>query len=224
MFLPLATASGQTFAGTSPNSTTYEPVEEGGSNGQQGSDRFVASGSLNAHLAVTPLATFGPFRVLNPQRAALVAETDARSPRALAAMLKAFPGIIVLEMVECPGTEDDNANLRLGRMIRHAGIDTYVPAGGSVRSGAVELFLAGTHRRAESQAEFAVHSWKDDQGREPADFAPNDPVNQAYVTYYEEMGMSDDQAKAFYAMTNSVRNSAARWLTAADMKHYAAFD
>jgi len=51
-------------------------------------------------------------------------------------MLNAYPGIRTIEFVECPGTLDDVANLQLGRMIRARGLDTDVPDGGSVRSGA----------------------------------------------------------------------------------------
>ena len=68
----------------------------------------------------------------------------------------AFAGLDPVTLVEW--TEDDGANLRLGRMIRARGIATYVPAGGSVRSGGVELFLAGARRFADPDAEFAVHA------------------------------------------------------------------
>jgi len=166
------------------------------------------------------LARYGPFRVLDPTRAALVGMTDSHSPAQFAAMLRAFPGITLIEMIECPGTEDDRANLRLGRMIRARGIATLVPAGGSVRSGAVELFLAGARRIADPAAEFAVHSWADEEGREAADYPPDAPENRAYIDYYREMGMAPGQAQAFYAMTNSVPFSDARWLTGAEMARW----
>ena len=143
------------------------------------------------------------------------------TPRQFAQMLLAYPRLRTIEMVECPGTSDDTANLRLGRMIRHAGLDTHVPPGGSVRSGAVELFLAGNRRSADPDAEFAVHAWLDADGREPQDFPPSDPVNQSYLAYYREMGLSDEQAQRFYAMTNSVPHEAARWLSEAEFARYA---
>src|SRR3546814_10235953 len=65
-------------------------------------------------------------------------------------------------MIDCPGSLDEEANLALARAIRRAGMETVVPAGGSVRSGAVELWLAGTVRRAAPDAEFGVHSWADE--------------------------------------------------------------
>lgn len=186
-----------------------------------GSGRFVAS-----RPAAVPrgIASYGPFRVLDDGRAALVDVTDERSPAAFAAMLAAHPGIRTLELVECPGTEEDRANLRLGRMIRARGIDTHVPRGGSVRSGAVELFLAGLHHRADPGAEFAVHAWADEDGREPKDYPRDAPENRAYLDYYHEMGMTPTEARAFYDMTNSVPNASAKWLDTAQMGQWVRYD
>ena len=186
-----------------------------------GSERFVAS-----HAVEVPhgIAQFGPFRVLDGSHAALVDVTDERSPAAFARMLAAWPGLTTLEMIECPGTEDDKANLRLGRMIHARGMATHVPAGGSVRSGAVELFLAGGRRIADRGAEFAVHAWADNEGREATDYAADAPENQAYLTYYREMGMTAIEARAFYDMTNSVPNARAKWMNAAQMALWVRLD
>ncbi len=165
---------------------------------------------------------YGPFQVLDGKRAALLGTTDTLSPRHFAQMLSEHPGIEVLEMIEAPGTRDDIANLKLGRMIREKGIATHVPAGGSVRSGAVELFLAGAERKVAEGAQFAVHSWMDTYGRQPEDFAPDAPENRLYLDYYRDMGMSEDQAEAFYAMTNSVPHQSALWLDAVDMRGWIA--
>ncbi len=196
---------------------SFESTDETGGGGE----RFVRT-----DVAAVPqgIAAFGPFRVLGQTRAALVGVTDARSPAAFAAMLNAFPQIALLEMVECPGTEDDRANLRLGRMIRAAGLETRVPAGGSVRSGGVELFLAGKRRVADPEAEFAVHAWADVDGREASDYAASAPENAKYLAYYRQMGMSDGEARAFYAMTNSVPHDSARWLDGTEMARWVRLD
>jgi hypothetical protein len=165
-------------------------------------------------------AAYGPFRVLDERRAALTGITDGASPTQFAAMLRDHPQIATLEMLDCPGTLDDLANLELGRMIRHAGLATHVPAGGSVRSGAVELFFAGTIRRIDDGAEFAVHAWEDEAGLEATDFAADAPENRKYLAYYHEMGMDAGQAAAFYAMTNSVPFERALWLDAAEMRRW----
>jgi hypothetical protein len=181
---------------------------------EDGAERWVAS----AETALPDGPAYGPFRVLDDRRAALVDVTDAASPGEFQAMLRDHPGIAAIEMIECPGTDDDTANLALGRLIRAAGISTHVPAGGSVRSGAVELFLAGRTRRIDDGAEFAVHAWRDSDGREPGDFAADSPVNRAYLEYYRQMGLAD--AQGFYDMTNAVPNADARWLTAQDMRRW----
>ena len=111
---------------------------------------------------------------------------------------------------------------RCRRMIRAAGITTHVPKGGSVRSGAVELFLAGAQRRIDDGAEFAVHSWIDDTGHQARHYTADAPENRKYLNYYREMGMGDAQSRAFYAMTNSVPFESARWLGAAEMRRWVA--
>lgn len=191
-----------------------------------GSRRYVdlKAGSMvvKAPPVSTGIAAYGPFRVLDDRRAALVGATDSLSPRDFALMLRDFPNIAALEMIECPGTDDDRANLHLGRLIRGAELTTVVPQGGSVRSGAVELFLAGARREMAADAEFAVHAWMDELGRGPADFSMNAEQNRIYLDYYREMGMADAEARAFYAMTNSVVNEDAKWMTGSEMGQWVA--
>lgn len=165
----------------------------------------------------TMIARYGPFVVTSATSAAMMGPTDTASPAQFDAMLRDFPQLALLEMVEAPGTSNDIANLAVGRRIREAGIATHVPAGGSVRSGAVELFLAGATRTMEQGAQFAVHSWLDSHGREADDFTADHPAHRLYIDYYLEMGMSEDRARGFYAMTNSVPHSQALWLGAADL-------
>ena len=168
------------------------------------------------------LAQYGPFLVTGPTSATMVGSTNRHSPRDFDAMLRDFPGIETLEMVEAPGTSNDIANLAVGRKIRAHGIATHVPRGGSVRSGAVELFLAGTHRTIADGATFAVHAWLDNHGREATDFAPGHPAHRLYLDYYREMGLSAEQAERFYAMTNSVPHAEALWLSSDDMRGWIA--
>lgn len=162
-----------------------------------GASRFVSP--FHARAERSAIAAYGPFRVLDPRTVALVGITDELTPAAFRAMLRDYPGLATLAFVECPGTHDDRANLALGRMIRAAGLAAWVPDGGSVRSGAVELVLAGTILRIDDGAEFAVHAWEDDTGYEASDYAPDSPENRKYLAYYREMGMEPQAAEAFYA-------------------------
>ena len=180
-----------------------------------GAERFVTSRPAEPSVA---LGSYGPFRVIDDRTAEMVGVTNQHSPRQFAAMLNDYPSLATLKLVEAPGTDDDRANLKVGRMIRAAGLETHVPARGSVRSGAVELFLAGSTRRIDEGAEFAVHSWRDANGRQPQDFAMTAPENRIYLDYYRDMGMDAGEARAFYDMTNSVAFTDAKWLTAQDMR------
>jgi hypothetical protein len=207
--LTLAPVGGHAFTSVSVETEVYEWVEE----------------AQTATIApVKASASFGPFRVVAPDRAILDGSIESETPAQFSAMLRAYPAIRQIDMVDCPGTGDDEANLALARMVRRAGIATYVPAGGSVRSGGVELFLAGAKRSAAPEAEFAVHSWLDEDGMEPDDYADTDPVNREYVDYYREMGMSADKAKAFYALTNSVPHDEVLYLKSLDIAAYIPLD
>lgn len=179
-----------------------------------------ADRTIAARRARTPtaIAAYGPFRVIDATRAVLVGVTGPATPAQFKAMLRDYPGLKRLDFLEGPGTDDDRANLATGRLIRAAGLETHVPADGSVRSGAVELFLAGKIRSIEDGAEFAVHSWLDESGLEADDYAADSPEHLTYLQYYREMGMDEGQARAFYDMTNSAPHMSALWLTAQDMR------
>lgn len=169
-------------------------------------------------------ARFGPFAVIDDQTVRMAGDVDGSTPRAFAAMLAAFPHLHRIEMVDCPGSLDEEANLILARAIRRAGMETIVPQGGSVRSGAVELFLAGVKRSAAPDAEFGVHSWQDENGYEANDYPASDPVHAEYLSYYEEMGLDPAKAQAFYALTNSTPFDHVRYLSRDDMAQFVALN
>lgn len=168
----------------------------------------------------TVLGEYGPFRVVAPYKAEMYGTVDSYTPQRFRQMMQHFPGIKRIEMIDCDGSVDEEANLNLARMIRRAGISTHVPANGSVRSGAVELFLSGVSNTADPGAEFVVHSWMDEDGMEAKDYPANDPVHAEYLDYYQEMGVPADKARAFYALTNSVPFSGQLKLSRNDLAQY----
>ena len=187
---------------------------------QVGRRRRLAEVALVAD-AITPsraaLASYGPFHLVSADTVEMIGTVDSATPRQFAALLAAHPAVRRLVMVDCPGSVDEAANHVLARAVRRAGLETMVPDGGSVRSGAVDLFLAGVRRRAALSAEFGVHSWRDEDGYEARDFPADDPVHAEYLGYYREMGMDDAAARRFYALTNSVGFDDVRYLGARDM-------
>ena len=175
----------------------------------------------------TPVAAifgqFGPFRVIAPDTVEMTGTVDSYTPAIFRKMLDQYPGIRLIQMLDCDGSVDEEANLKLARMIRHAGINTNVPAHGSVRSGAVDLFLAGVRRTAAPDAEFIVHSWMDENGLEAEDYPVNDPVHAEYLDYYAEMGVPILTAKAFYAFSISVPFSGQLRMSRRDLTRFQFF-
>jgi hypothetical protein len=199
-----------------PVELTYsEQVEE--DEPAKGLQRFAEIDVDGVRPSSAPIASYGPFHVLRDGTVEMIGTVDSDTPAAFAALRRAHPQARRLVMRECPGSVDEHANLLLARAVRRAGFDTHVPEGGSVRSGAVELWLAGVRRTADAGAEFGVHSWRDEDGREARDFADSDPVHAEYLGYYREMGMDETMARRFYALTNSVGFDDVRMLSAADM-------
>jgi hypothetical protein len=190
----------------------------------EGAERFIADQFAEVSPSRAPIASFGPFHMVSPTRAELIGSIESETPAQFRALLRAFPALAQIDMIDCPGTGDDEANFALARMVRKAGIATYIPDGGSVRSGGVELFLAGAKRSAAPSAEFAVHSWMDEDGLEADDFAADDPVNLEYIAFYREMGLSETQARAFYALTNSAPHDDALYLGTGDIARYVALN
>ncbi len=166
------------------------------------------------------LGEYGPFRVVAQYKAEMYGTVDSYTPQVFRQMLQHFPGIKRIEMIDGDGSVDEEANLNLARMIRRAGISTHVPANGSIRSGAVELFLSGVTNTADPGAEFIVHNWMDEDGMEANDYPANDPVHAEYLDYYKEMGVPADKARAFYALTNSVPFSGQLKLSRNDLAQY----
>ena len=189
--------------------------------GSVGKARFAEVVTYDDAPAAAPsrraLASYGPFHLVAADTVEMIGTVDSATPRQFAALLSAHPGVRRLVMVDCPGSVDEAANHVLARAVRRAGLETLVPAGGSVRSGAVDLFLAGVRRQAAPSAEFGVHSWRDEDGHEASDFAAGDPVHAEYLGYYREMGLDEGAARRFYALTNSVGFEDVRYLGARDM-------
>ena len=209
MFASLALFAALPFAST----TTVEIVETVW-------EETVWEDVAPAASSVEAIARFGVFHVETPTRAVLIGTVDSASPAHFRAMRRAFPRIDTLVMLDCHGSVNESANLALARAVRRAGIATHVPAGGSVRSGGVELFLAGARRSAEEGAEFLVHSWRDEDGLEARDYPAGDPVHREYIDYYAWAGLDADRAARFYALTNSVPFASSRAVSLGELKQF----
>lgn len=115
------------------------------------------------------------------------------SPRKVQRILAKNPNLQVLVLTNVPGSADDTANLRLGRIVNRSGLNTYVPSEGLVASGGTDLFLAGKRRYLGRGASVGVHSWagEDSSGRlkQGRDFPRRHRAHRPYLDYYKALGI-----------------------------------
>lgn len=171
-----------------------------------------------------PQLRFGPFAVLSERKVRLESATNSATPAAFLRMLEAHPRIDTVEMLDCPGTVDDIANLRLARMIRSRGLVTVVPPGGSIRSGTIELFIAGRNRQAAQDADIVVHAWRAPDGSTPDLVAMDGDIDRAYVKFYTDMGLSQERARDFYRLTSAPPSTQPRHLSPVELSRFFRLD
>ena len=134
--------------------------------------------------------------------------------------IAAFPNTKTIIMKNCPGSEDDTANLNAARKIKNHGVTIHLPADAEIASGAVDLFLAGDVRTREAGSQIGVHSWSDGEN-EATSFPVGHANHQPYIDYYKEMGFSQTDAEAFYYFTiNAAPAASVHWMTDAEIEQY----
>ena len=134
--------------------------------------------------------------------------------------LKDAPEVAVVVLTSVPGSADDETNVELGRMIRRAGMTTYLPAGGLVASGGTDLLLSGARRVVERGAEVGVHSWASGDGVSGDSVPRNDPQHKLFLDYYRDIGIAEE----FYWFTLSAAPAdSMHWMSEDEMAQYAVY-
>jgi hypothetical protein len=120
-------------------------------------------------------------------------EIDSSTPNDLMRALNAHPDVEWIIMQNVPGSDDDDANLRAARIVRHQGLNTGVPRNGLIASGGTDFFLAGVERTVQRGACIGVHSWSDDDDPTPPTELPRNHVaHQMFLEYFRELGVPDE--------------------------------
>ena len=164
---------------------------------------------------------FGIFLLQDANTVVMNGVIGSNTPQHWDNFIAANPGVTRMLMKDCPGSEDDTANLQAARKIRQQGIAIHLPAAAEIASGAVDLFLAGTIRTREAGSKIGVHSWSDGGNKEATDFPVGHANHQPYIEYYKEMGFSQDDAAAFYYFTiNAAKAADIHWMTDAEIEQY----
>jgi len=114
-------------------------------------------------------------------------------------LISSQPQVTRLVMQEISGSVNDAINMHTGRLVRSAGLSTYVPADGDVNSGGVDMFAAGTTRSVEQGGILGVHSWCCEDGVTADQLPREHPAHRAQLTYFREM--LADKGEDFYFFT-----------------------
>ena len=148
--------------------------------------------------------------------AVMTGDLTFSSPDKVARLLEEHPNLEWIELLDCPGSMDDQSALEAARLIRKAGINTRVPTDGEIFSGAVDFFIAGVQREVIDGGIVGVHSWSDGSV-EGSELPLEHKEHDLYEEYYEEMGISD----AFYWFTlNAASSSGIHHMTRAELVEY----
>lgn len=164
---------------------------------------------------------YGIFSSLDTTTALMDGVIGSNTPQHWENFIQAFPSTTMLIMKECPGSDDDTANLQVARSLRAKGLHIHLPADAEIASGAVDFFLAGTKRTRDAGSKLGVHSWSDGGNKEATDFPVGHANHQPYIQYYEEMGFSQADAEAFYYFTiNAAPAEGIHWMSDTEISQY----
>lgn len=109
----------------------------------------------------------------------------------LSDMVRKYPNVTDLVLVDVPGSVDQQATMEGARLIRRLGLNTHIAPTGYVLSGGVDLFLGGVKRSIGAGAGVGVHAWSDGTRIKAKNLRKTDPVHAAYVNFYLEMGVPE---------------------------------
>ncbi|NRB53779.1 MAG: alpha/beta hydrolase [Saprospiraceae bacterium] len=164
---------------------------------------------------------FGIFSSIDSTTAQMDGVIDSRTPDDWENFMQAFPNTTQLIMKECPGSDDDIANLQVARKVRAKGLHIHLPAAAEIASGAVDFFLAGITRTREAGSKIGVHSWADGDNREATEFPQGHPNHLPYIEYYQELGFTQSEAEAFYYFTiHAAATEDIHWMNDSEIEQY----
>lgn len=161
-----------------------------------------------------------PFSILNETTLVLNGVIDSNTDSAFDEALRQNPNTELIIFRDAPGSEDDETNVQVGRKLYQLGLRTHVDDNGTIASGAVDLFLAGSERTLGANARVGVHSWSDGTN-EATDFPRNSPEHLLFIDYYKAIGFTSQLAEDFYFFTiNAASADDIHWMTAAEIQTY----
>ena len=135
-------------------------------------------------------------------------------------LIKQYPNITTINIVNCDGSSDDEVNLQLSKEVHSRGINTHLLDDASIASGGVDFFLAGIKRTRDNNTKIGVHSWSDGNNS-ATDFSVGHSNHLPYIDYYKSVGFTQQEAEDFYYFTiNAAPASSIHWMTDTEIIQY----
>jgi len=165
--------------------------------------------------------TFGIFKVLDDNLTTeMNGEIGNNTLVEFNTMLERFPKLTKINLIEVPGSSNDEINLQVAKLVYQNDMATHLVDDGLIASGGVDFFLAGLTRTKGSNTQIGVHSWSDGS-KEAKDFPVGHANHQPYIDYYKSVGFSQEEAEAFYYFTiNAAPAADIHWMTEAEIEQY----
>ena len=166
---------------------------------------------------------FGIFTVLKDNVTTEMNGTiSSRTPKQFDKMIEKYPNIKTINMLNCPGSKDDEANLKVSKKMHDLGIGFHLSSTSEIASGAVDMYVGGIKRTREPGSKIGVHSWGAGKGDPIATSYPEgDAVHLPYINYYVSVGFTQEEAEKFYYFTiNAAPAEGMHWMTDEEIETY----
>ena len=165
---------------------------------------------------------FGIFKVINDTTAEMNGVINGSTPRNFNRLIRNYPNIKVINMLDCPGSMNDEANLQVSRTMHDKGISFHLFSTSVIASGAVDMYVGGLRRTRDAGSKIGVHSWGGEPGDPIATEYPADhEVHQLYINYYVSVGFTQQESEDFYFFTiNAALADDIYWMTDTEIEQY----
>lgn len=167
--------------------------------------------------------TFGIFTVQDDEATVHMNGTiDRKITKTFNQLKTAYPDAKRIVMMDCPGSSDDESNLKVSKEMHDLGYEFHLTATSEISSGAVDMYVGGKKRTMEPGARIGVHSWGTSDGDPIATSYPKGhEVHLHYINYYTSVGFTQQQAEDFYYFTiNAAPAESIHWMTTQEIEKY----
>ncbi len=165
---------------------------------------------------------FGIFKSINATTAQMNGVISGNTPAHFDNLLIKYPNLKKINMLDCPGSEDDEANLKVSKKMHEVGIEFHLFSTSAIASGAVDMYVGGAKRTREQGSRIGVHSWSGGPGQPIATSYPvGHTVHLQYINYYTSVGFTQKQAEDFYYFTiNAAPAEDVHWMTEEEIEKF----